>query len=332
VGAGNPGVSRSLLETYAQYYADKMDITIDQLLSLGIEDDPDRFMVTRFALNTSRKASGVSQPHTALSEQAWPEYNWTNITNGVHLGTWQDKSMAAADKVDDHNLWQRHLDLKYQSMEAIQQWTGFGYDSNWLILGWARRIAGYKHLDWVFSDVQRLATILKNQDRPAMLLVSGKAHHTDQQGKLMLQKFIQHMQQELSGHALYIPNYNIEIAAHLTRGVDVWLNTPELGMEASGTSGMKAASNGVLNCTVPDGWAAEVDWPDKGWALDGKNVATDLYRLLEEEITPLYYQRSDNVPTEWVKKMRASLSLAKQYSARRMVRQYREELYHAEGE
>lgn len=326
VGAGNPSVSSHLLRTYAQYYAEKMGITVDQLLASGIESDPEQFMVTRFALNTSRKASGVSQLHTQLSTHSWPEYSWINVTNGVHLPTWQDDQMAGAEFMSDDQVWQRHLQLKRQTMEYIQAKTGYGYNPDALVIGWARRIAGYKHLDWVFSDVDRLTTLVRQSDRPVTILISGKAHHFDQQGKALLKQIIEYMQRELSGHALFIPNYNLEIAQHLTRGVDVWLNTPEYGKEACGTSGMKAISNGVLNCTVADGWAAEVDWNGMGWVINHQDAAADLYRLLAENIIPLYYQQA-GIVADWIAMMRKSIALAPSFSAQRMINEYFDKLY-----
>ena len=144
----------------------------------------------------------------------------------------------------------------------------------------------------------------------------------------MLQQVIGFMKRELVGHALFIPNYNIEIAQMLTRGSDVWLNTPEVGKEASGTSGMKAISNGVLNLTVAEGWAAEVDWNDTGWVLDPTNLSEDLYSQLETKVAPLFYKRNTNgVPEEWVAMMQKSILLADKFSATRMFKEYREKLY-----
>lgn len=136
------------------------------------------------------------------------------------------------------------------------------------------------------------------------------------------------MQQELAGHAIFVPNYDIALARAMVSGSDVWLNTPEYGKEACGTSGMKAISNGVLNCTVVDGWAAEVDWEKYGWALDHNNLSHDFYKVLEEKIAPLYYSKNqEGLPLEWIQKMKASLALAKNYSTERMLDQYIKLLY-----
>lgn len=327
VGAGNPGIELDLVKKYAQYYADKMGVPVDQVLKDGLDQESDTFHITQFALNTSRKASGVSQLHFQLSQQYWSGYNWVGITNGVHLPTWQDKQIRECD-VSSHEIWLVHQQKKQQTMEFIRQRTGFGYDPYRLVISWARRITGYKQLDSLFNDVERLRGILKNQDRPAQLLIAGKAHPKDSIAKALLQQVIQYMQRELSGLALFVPNYDLDVARALVQGSDIWLNTPEYGKEASGTSGMKAASNGVLQCTVPDGWAAEVSWDEIGWTLNHRNLSQDLYQKLEEEISPLFFLRnSDGIPVEWVERMKKSVQLAQRFSAQRMWREYLDLLY-----
>ncbi|PJF37931.1 MAG: hypothetical protein CUN55_19575, partial [Phototrophicales bacterium] len=135
-----------------------------------------------------------------------------------------------------------------------------------------------------------------------------KAHAADDAAKRVLKKIIMHMQRELSGHAIYIPNYSMDVALHLVKGADVWLNTPILGKEACGTSGMKAIANGVLQLTVEDGWSAEVQWHDKGWTLESDTLAPTIYLRLEDDIAPLYYDRNeDGLPLEWIGRMRRSI-------------------------
>jgi len=158
--------------------------------------------------------------------------------------------------------------------------------------------------------------------------MSGKAHAKDIQAKMFLQEMIHHMQHELAGYVLYIPNYNMETAQYLVRGSDVWLNTPTKGMEASGTSGMKAAANGVLQCTVKDGWTEEVDWYGLGWQLDPDHLSSSFYHLLESDIIPKYYQRDENgIPQAWLERMKKTMTMALQYSATRMMNEYKEKLY-----
>lgn len=327
IAAGNQSYSMDLLRVLARYYADKMRISIDELLKQGIDTDTSQFSVTRFALNVSHKASGVSSLHTKLSKENWPEYNWVNITNGVHLPTWQSAQISEKQNSPEE-LWQAHNHEKHALAQFVQQQTGYWFDPNRLVITWSRRLAGYKQMDMLFKDITRLVSIVRNQDRPVQILMAGKAHQGDSAGKALLQKIIGYMQRELSGHALFVPNYNIAVAQALTRGSDVWLNTPIYGQEACGTSGMKAVSNGVLQCTVPDGWAAEVDWTGKGWALTPNFTEENLYDLLEKEIIPCFYDRTAaGVPTKWVSMMQKTVALSSQYSTDRMLKEYMSNLY-----
>lgn len=326
VRAGNVSYAWDLVERHARYWAERLEIPTTSLLECGMDDHDERFAITEFGLTMSRLASGVSQRHTALCEDQWPEFEWVNITNGVHFPTWQCPEMAKPDQTDGE-LWRAHQQAKRDLVAEAQRRTGIGYDPNRLVLGWARRITSYKRLDSLFSDLERLRAIMDDVDQPVQLVVAGKAHPGDDAGKKMLQDVIRIFQKELWGCALFIPNYDITLSQHLVSGVDVWVNTPIDGREACGTSGMKAASNGVLQATVADGWAAEVDWTDIGWTLEPENPGEHLMTLLETEIKPMYWQRVNNVPTQWIARMRASQRLAKNFSAARMLREYQEKLY-----
>lgn len=327
VAAGNQSYSMDLLRVLAGYYAEKMKISVEELLKQGIDADPTQFSVTRLALNVARKASGVSKLHTQLSEESWPEYRWTNITNGVHFPTWQSPQIAAT-KNSPSELWQTHLQEKQNLANFVLSQTGYTYDPNRFVITWARRLAGYKQMEMLFTDIKRLVEIIKRVDRPVQILLSGKAHQGDVQGKKLLKQIIGHMQNELSGHALFIPNYNISIAQNLVRGSDLWLNTPVHGQEACGTSGMKASSNGVIQCTVPDGWANEVDWAGKGWALTPNFTAENLYDLLEKEIIPVFYERNhEGRPEKWVEMMQKTIEMSYEFTAEQMLKEYQSNLY-----
>ena len=326
VSAGNMSYPLSALIPLAEPYARAMEISTQQLLSLGSSGNPDTFSVTSAALNVSHIASGVSQVHTNLSKQVWPDYTWVNITNGVHRKTWQDTQIQSSLE-DASQLWQRHCQLKEQLRNFVQASTGYGYDHNRLIVTWARRIAGYKQLGALFADIESLRKIYAQEGREVQFLISGKAHFGDSNSKDTLKEVIQHFSTELSGYALFIPNYNIEIAQFLTRGSDIWLNTPIKGKEASGTSGMKAISNGVLQITVEDGCTSEVDWSNVGWTLDSDNLTKSLYEKLAQA-QDLYYQRNDRgFSDEWLTRMKASIQLYERFSTERMLREYKELLY-----
>ncbi len=328
VAAGNQTYSADLIQPYALPYAEKCHCQTDQLLAQG-QDIPkpnSGLSITRLALNASRKASGVSMPHTKLAQKAWPEYSWINITNGVHQETWQKPEFRKA--LQPPELWNAHRQYKHQLMELAVERTGIGYNPDTLVIAWARRITSYKQLDSIFNDLQRLESILRNPARPVQLVVAGKTHPGDENAKKMLQQVIQLFQSKLSGTALFLPNYDIPLAQSLVAGVDIWLNTPKFGMEASGTSGMKAASNGVLQATVADGWSAEVSWENLGWTLDSQQPELTLYDLLEQEIAPLFYDRNQaGLPTRWIERMSKTIELTDHYSAARVLREYREHLY-----
>lgn len=326
VGAANLSFDPNVICHYGQYYSAKMKISCQDLVQTGLEGDPAGFSITRFALNTSHMANGVSALHSKLSAESWPEYHWTNVTNGVHLPTWQDSAINQTLS-DPANIWHRHLELKKDLAQFILQTTGFTIHDDWMTISWARRLAGYKRLDALFADEDRLRALLTRPDQPVQLLLSGKAHQGDQHGKEMLQKIIQVLGEKFSGHVLFIPNYSIAIAQQLTRGSDLWINTPEIGREACGTSGMKALSNGVLQCTVPDGWGAEVEWQGIGWTLDSNQISESLYSQLENQIIPLYYQKETSIPEKWVTMMQSSIRLAPKFSASRMLNEYTRSLY-----
>jgi starch phosphorylase len=328
VAAGNQSYSSELIQPYAKIYAQRCHCDVSQLLAKG-QDTPQPnagLSITRLALNASRKASGVSTPHTKLAQQAWPEYSWVNITNGVHQPTWQKPEFR--NRQDGPELWNTHRQYKHQLMELAVERTKIGYDPDRLIIAWARRITSYKQLDSIFNDLDRLENILRNPARPIQLVVAGKTHPGDNDAKKMLQQVIQLFQTRLSGVAVFLPDYDIPLAQHLVAGVDVWLNTPKAGMEASGTSGMKASSNGVLQATVADGWSAEIDWNGLGWTLDSQHPEITLYDALEQEIAPLFYDRNQaGIPIDWIDRMSRTIEQTSHYTTDRVLEQYREHLY-----
>ncbi len=328
VKAGNQTYDLDLMKAYTKYYSEKMDLTVDQLLKDGV-DKQGRFDVTQFALNTSSKASAVSAPHYQICLKNWPKYNWFQATNGVHFPTWVDHRLQD-ESITNEQLWQYHQENKQNTQRLVYERTGFNYDSNCLVITWARRFATYKQPDLVFKDIEKIQQILLSTARPVQLLIAGKAHVFDLKAKQIIRELIGYMSQELRNHALFIPNYDMELGAALTRGSDVWLNTPIVGEEASGTSGMKAIGNGVLQLTTVDGWTAEIDWSDEstGWALASKNTSEDFYQTMNEKVLPTFYQRDDqNLPIKWLDMMRKSINLSKNYAATRMLEDYSTKLY-----
>ncbi|MGD8264492.1 MAG: alpha-glucan family phosphorylase, partial [Desulfobacterales bacterium] len=202
----------------------------------------------------------------------------------------------------------------------------------------ARRFATYKRTDLIFYDLDRLKRMLNDRWRPIQIIFAGKAHPADDPGKRILQRIFNAARDpEMGGRIAFVEDYGEQLAQYLVHGVDVWLNNPVPPMEASGTSGMKAAVNGVPQLSIMDGWWIEGFNGKNGWAIDPKEIdgnrdhvdAEEIYRSLEEEIIPLFYDVSEEgVPHGWVRVMKESIkSTAAQFSARRMVKEYAEKFY-----
>jgi glycogen phosphorylase len=262
------------------------------------------------------------------------------------------------ERIPDEQLWQAHrrqkLDLAFFARRRLQsQLARHGeapdtlaemaraLDPEIMTIGFARRFATYKRAALLFSDEERLAKIIFNDQRPVQIVFAGKAHPADRPGQRMIQDiFTRSRSARFAGRVFVIEDYDIRIARYLVQGVDVWLNNPRRPLEASGTSGMKAAMNGIVNASVLDGWWDEAWQEGNGWAVGGREQSSDegaqdwadaqaIYRLLEEQIVPAYYERDeDGLPQRWAALMRASMaSTLWQFSTTRMLEEYVEELY-----
>jgi glycogen phosphorylase len=326
VAAGNLTYPISVIENWATPFAKAMGVDTNLLIHDGFID-PQTFSITKFALEISRKHSSVSKVHGEYCKKEWSNYDWEVITNGVHMRRWQDSDFRN-ESLNDRQLWDLHMTKKRELVSTVIKRTGFGYDPERLVITWARRLADYKQPEIIFSDIQRLKTIIQTADKPVQLLFAGNSHSSDTGASGIIERIVKLFSTELAGNAIFVPNYNISLANHLVSGSDIWLNTPKGNLEACGTSGMKAIANGVLQCTVLDGWTFEVDWEDKGWILDPNNLTASLYETLEKHIVPLYYERNENgLPDEWIKRMRKSIETAKKFSAERMLEDYRNKMY-----
>jgi starch phosphorylase len=259
------------------------------------------------------------------------------------------------DEIPDQDLWHLHQSLKVKLITIIDgharaRWQqdrvaacnviAFGalLDPEILTLGFARRFTGYKRPDLIFHDLERLKRLLTDPWHPVQIIFAGKAHPADLEGKRLIQQVFRLAQDpEFAGRIAYVENYDQQLAKYMVQGVDVWLNSPLPPLEASGTSGMKASVNGTPHLSILDGWWIDGYNGANGWAFGGEDVqedrkrgdAEDLYRILGEEVIPLYYQRSDDgVPQGFVQVMKAAIkSVAPTFSARRMVREYVEQFY-----
>jgi starch phosphorylase len=296
------------------------------------------------------------------------------VTNGVHLPTWlgdelqeeldrtlgenwlnlQDNAdlWSRIDELDDATVWKLHSTYKVRMVNVIRErvrrkWADEGIDPlvamaegvmldpDVLTIGFARRMTAYKRPDLILHDLERLEKIVNNFARPVQIVFAGKAHPSDNPGKLILQRIFKTAQDpRFRGRIAFVEDYGEEVAKYLVRGVDVWLNNPQIPMEACGTSGMKASVNGTLHCSTLDGW-----WPEgfngrNGWAIGGESSddaadAAALYDTIEQQIVPLYYTLDErNLPAGWIAMMKEAIkSVAPRFGGRRMMKEYLEKFY-----
>ncbi|ANM31843.1 hypothetical protein ABI59_23210 [Acidobacteria bacterium Mor1] len=307
-----------------------------------------------------------------------------SVTNGVHVPTWLGPEMQAvlaerlgrnflsevadpgfADAVrsiSDAEIWQAHSTQKTRLLQFVRshqahQYARYGrspdelrsafrlFNPEALTIGFARRFATYKRADLLLRDLGRLQGIVSDADRPVQFLFAGKAHPADRPGQDLIRRIneVSH-QAEFAGKLVFLENYDMQIGRFLMQGVDLWLNNPRRPLEASGTSGMKAAMNGGLNCSILDGWWCEGYDPSHGWQIGAAERYEDeahqdaedaeaLYNVLTDSVMPCYYQRdSQGLPTAWIARMKEAMAtLIPQFSADRMVCDYVTDIYRAEN-
>lgn len=307
-------------------------LSYEQLAQLG--GDP--FNMTVAALRLSAVANAVSKLHGQTARQMWREV-WDgapiiSITNGVHPKTWQHPEVRQAfDRGAD--LWGPHQKAKQALIDYVRQHTGATLKPDVLLVGFARRAAPYKRSDLIFRNTELIDHLLL--EGKFQLVFSGKAHPNDSLGKDIIQDLVR-MDRKYQDNVVFLENYNMEIARLMVQGCDVWLNNPRRPLEASGTSGMKAAMNGVLNLSVADGWVAEGPQHGvSGWLIDSVEKIVDqwhqdendlkaLYRVLLDDVIPTFYRDKRH----WLEMMRASIDMAHwQFSSQRMLREYIDLMY-----
>jgi starch phosphorylase len=359
VPAGNEIFDAALVEQNVAPLVHRCGYSWDEFVSLGRTGPfDDGFGLTPFALRTSTYANGVSALHGEVSREMWHRL-WPDrsiddvpigsVTNGVHARTWiadeldrllgteEDTGTPDFARVYDvsaDELWRAHIEAKGRLLAELAARDGTWFDPNVLTIGFARRFATYKRADLLFSDADRLSRLLADPERPIQIVLAGKAHPADEGGKALIQKLVRFVRDPRSaGRVAFVEDYEMSIARLLVQGVDVWLNNPRRPLEASGTSGMKAALNGVVNCSILDGWWCEGYSPDTGFAIGGNIAADDaaqdaadataLYDVLEREVIPAYYDRS-----RWLDLMRNSIAqLGARFNTNRMLIEYVETMY-----
>lgn len=374
VPAGIDRFERGLMEKYFGAFASQCGTDFDTLMSLGHRDDePDdtRFNMAVMGLRLGGRSNGVAQLHGAVSREMfaglWPDIAVDEvpigaITNGVHAHTWVSDPIDAilrgsvggvwdgadaeawqrVETVPAADIWAARRTGRAQLVEFVRSRLGDALlDPDALTIGFARRFATYKRATLLLSQPDRLRELLLSADRPVQFVFAGKAHPADQPGKDMIREielFARHL--DVGHRFLFIPDYDMAVARLMYHGCDVWLNNPRRPLEACGTSGMKAALNGALNCSILDGWWDECFDGENGWAIASADddpdtgrrdvrEATSLFGLLEREIVPLFYQRdASGIPHGWIDAMKHNwTSLGPFVTAARMVRDYVTELY-----
>lgn len=324
VVAGNETHDHEMLKYMGAYNG----LTHGQMLRLG--GDP--FSMTVAGLKLSKIANAVSELHEKTARRMWRDVSGASeivsVTNGVHNGTWQDHRIIEAYG-RKNGLWNVHQQLKREMLQEVEKRNRVKLMEDVLTIGFARRAAPYKRSDLIFADEETVGDLFR--EGKLQIIFSGKAHPNDLEGKKIVEN-LHAMSEKYPDNVVFLQDYDMKIGRLLTRGCDVWLNNPVRPMEASGTSGMKAAMNGVLNLSILDGW-----WPEgcvhgeNGWQFgEGLEDAGDdadaaaLYNVLLDEVVPTYYKN----PNRWEKMMEKSIEMSQyQFSAIRMVEEYYKKIY-----
>ena len=374
VPAGIDRFPHDLMQKYFTDFAASMGVGFDELMTVGRspdEPDDDRFNMAVMGLRLAGRSNGVAQLHGAVSREMfqglWPDVTVEEvpigaITNGVHAHTWvsdgvadllansvgpvwdgADKaSWAGVSKLSPSDVWATRAKGRANLVAFVRSKFGEALlDPQALTIGFARRFATYKRATLLLSQPDRLRRLLLDSNRPVQFVFAGKAHPADQPGKDMIRSIELFARQlEIGSRVVFLQDYDMAVARTMLHGCDIWLNNPRRPLEACGTSGMKAALNGVLNCSILDGWWDECYDGTNGWAIASadddpdlgrrdQREATSLFGLLEREIVPLFYQRdADGIPVQWIDKMKDNWrTLGPFVTAARMVRDYTSQLY-----
>lgn len=340
VEAGHDKFDYSLVR---RIYGDLLDLGTVKLLA-----GEDKLNMTRLALNLSEYVNGVAKRHAEISRKMYPGYAVHAVTNGVHPSTWtgnpiaelydqyvpgwrhEPELLSRADRIPNDNLWSAHQQAKQALVDKVRELTGVVLNPDQPILGLARRMTAYKRADLLFTDLARLRAIAGKH--PLQIVMAGKAHPNDEAGKQLIETLHGHMR-DLAGEIpmAFLPDYDMALALLMVSGSDLWINTPLRPLEASGTSGMKAAFNGVPQFSVLDGWWVEGCLEGvTGWAVGEDSPTANghdamaLYDKLEKVILPLWY---DDRPG-WIGVMKGAISKnAAYFNSHRMMRRYATEAY-----
>jgi alpha-glucan phosphorylase-like protein len=316
-----------------EHYFTRHRIDFDEFFSWGTdESDPDSFSATRFLLKVAHGTNAVSKTNALFEKKRHPESRLIPVTNGIYFPRWQSPlwHIKPVQEMSDAEVWDIHQKLREAMLAVLHKSYGITLDPYALTVVWARRFAPYKRPEALFADLDVLGRLVSNTDKPVQFIISGTGREAGREGERMMHAVKELVSDSrLGGKAVYIPDYSMSLAKLFVTGADGWLNTPVRGMEACGTSGMKASLNGVLQCSAKDGWVEEVDWSGIGWTLPDENISSAIYTVIAEEMAPLFYARNqEGLPKEWIARMRKTIQIIQgNFSAARMIEDYTRELY-----
>lgn len=393
VPAGHDAFSENMLRTYISYYADRLKVSWEQLLSLGklnVSDPSEEFSMSFLAANMAQEMNGVSMLHGKVSrdifKRMWPGYmpeesHIGYVTNGVHYPTWtaadwkiihnsvfgdefqthhyDKKCFEEIYKVPDvtiqevrNKLRKRLITLVKEGLTANSATTTYftprevlqiheTLRDDILTISFARRFATYKRAHLLFKNIERLDEIVNNEEHPVQFLFAGKAHPADKAGQDLIKRIVEISKMpQFLGKIIFLPNYDMELAKLLVQGSDVWMNTPTRPQEASGTSGEKAAMNGVMHFSVLDGWWVEGYRKDAGWMLPMERTYENqefqdeldsemIYNIIDNDIAPLFYAKNSNgISPGWIQFIKNTIAkVASNYTSNRMLIDYENQYY-----
>ena len=322
VPAGQEVFSSDKISSFIELCAEEICLNNKDITTLGAwESDSNIFSMTTLSFKLSTKSNAVSKLHAEKSKKIWPNQIIDFITNGINVKKW-DKIVDTSIK----NIWERHLENKRKLLTLVKEEVGEIWNETDLIFVWARRLVEYKQPLLFLDNIEKIIEISRNSPVPIRIIFSGPTGGNESPLVATIKKIIE---EKLKGIAIFVPNYSTEIAEILTAGADVWLNTPLVGFEACGTSGMKAGLNGVLSLSTRDGWVYEVTPDEVGWVVNDSQNGEEMRSVVERNIIPLYFDHLKNPKDSvWVKKMEKVRSLIiDNFSTSRVLKEYIEKLY-----
>ena len=307
VPAGHELFNIDTIKDVAAGFAKDLGIDINELVQLGFNSETNMFSMTELALTLSTKVNAVSKLHAVKAKEVWKSHEVEVVTNGIYVDDW--------DQLKHYS----HKELKRKLIDHVNTNCGVNFSEYILTLGWARRFVDYKRPLAILGDVERLKKLGKVQ-----IVFSSAINSTYSEENEYYKELLKLSENELKGMVAIIPDYDIHVAKLMTSGCDVWLNTPIVGREACGTSGMKACLNGVLPLSTSDGWVDEVDLTDIGWKVEDGEITKNLLDALEKEVIPEYYNNQES----WTRRMRKSRELiVRGFGMNRALKEYINNIY-----